>query len=139
MEALRRLGAKSVVVVEGPGHQRDTQLVLYLRLQNRITPPIPMAELLVLGLVLGPLLEESLFRGCILPVLAQAAGTIPAIIITAVYVSVVSWANRPGALGAFTGTGIAYVWHQLHDRTRSHACRLQPHLMSLFLFFWLEG
>jgi len=27
-EALRRLGAKSVVVAEGPGHQRDTQLVL---------------------------------------------------------------------------------------------------------------
>ena len=28
MEAFRRLGAKSVVVAEGPGHQRDTQLVL---------------------------------------------------------------------------------------------------------------
>jgi uncharacterized protein (DUF362 family) len=27
-EAFRRLGAKSVVVAEGPGHQRDTQLVL---------------------------------------------------------------------------------------------------------------
>jgi uncharacterized protein (DUF362 family) len=28
VEAFRRLGAKSVVVAEGPGHQRDTQLVL---------------------------------------------------------------------------------------------------------------
>jgi len=28
VEAFRRLGAKSVVVGEGPGHQRDTQLVL---------------------------------------------------------------------------------------------------------------
>ena len=27
-EAFRRLGAKSVAVAEGPGHQRDTQLVL---------------------------------------------------------------------------------------------------------------
>lgn len=27
-EAFRRLGAKSVVIAEGPGHQRDTQLVL---------------------------------------------------------------------------------------------------------------
>jgi uncharacterized protein (DUF362 family) len=27
-EAFRRLGAKSVVVAEGPGHQRDTHLVL---------------------------------------------------------------------------------------------------------------
>jgi uncharacterized protein (DUF362 family) len=28
VEAFRRMGAKSVVVAEGPGHQRDTQLVL---------------------------------------------------------------------------------------------------------------
>ncbi|HKE22983.1 MAG TPA: DUF362 domain-containing protein, partial [Bryobacteraceae bacterium] len=28
VETFRRLGAKSVVVAEGPGHQRDTQLVL---------------------------------------------------------------------------------------------------------------
>jgi uncharacterized protein (DUF362 family) len=28
VDAFRRLGAKSVVVAEGPGHQRDTQLVL---------------------------------------------------------------------------------------------------------------
>jgi uncharacterized protein (DUF362 family) len=27
-ESFRRLGAKSVLVAEGPGHQRDTQLVL---------------------------------------------------------------------------------------------------------------
>ena len=27
-ESFRRMGAKSVVVAEGPGHQRDTQLVL---------------------------------------------------------------------------------------------------------------
>ena len=29
VETFRRLGAKSVVVAEGPGHQRDTQLVLF--------------------------------------------------------------------------------------------------------------
>ena len=29
VEAFRRLGARSVVVAEGPGHQRDTQLVLF--------------------------------------------------------------------------------------------------------------
>jgi uncharacterized protein (DUF362 family) len=29
VECFRRLGAKSVLVAEGPGHQRDTQLVLY--------------------------------------------------------------------------------------------------------------
>ena len=40
-------------------------IVLYLRLRNQITPPIPIGELLGLALVLGPSLEESLFRGCL--------------------------------------------------------------------------
>jgi membrane protease YdiL (CAAX protease family) len=52
-------------------------IALYVRLRNQITPPIPLGELLVLGLVLGPLLEESLFRGCILLVLARTAGRHP--------------------------------------------------------------
>jgi membrane protease YdiL (CAAX protease family) len=59
-------------------------IVLYFRLRNQIIPPIPVVELVVLGLVLGPLLEGSLFRGCLLPVLAQTTGAIPAEIITAV-------------------------------------------------------
>lgn len=51
---------------------------------KQITPSSPTAEPLVLSLVLGTLLDESIFRACILPVLAQTAGTIIAVIITAV-------------------------------------------------------
>lgn len=58
-------------------------VALYLRLRNQNTPPIPVLELLVLGLVLGPILEESLFRGCLLPLLAQTTGIVAAVIITA--------------------------------------------------------
>src|SRR5262245_20688104 len=44
-------------------------VAVYLRLRNQVTPPIPISELLILGLVLGPILEESLFRGCLMPLL----------------------------------------------------------------------
>ncbi len=42
-----------------------------------------MVELLVLGFLLGPMLEESLFRGCLLPVLAQTTGNLAAVTLTA--------------------------------------------------------
>ncbi len=40
-------------------------VILYLRLHNQSTQPVPGVELLVLGLVLNPILEESFFRGCL--------------------------------------------------------------------------
>jgi membrane protease YdiL (CAAX protease family) len=42
-----------------------------------------MFELQVVGLVLGPTIEESLFRGCLLPLLSQTTGSVAAVIITA--------------------------------------------------------
>jgi len=39
-------------------------IALHLRLRNQVTPPIPITELLIPGLVLGPILEDPLFRGC---------------------------------------------------------------------------
>jgi membrane protease YdiL (CAAX protease family) len=85
-------------------------IALYLRLRNQVTPPMPIAELLVLGFVLGPVLEESLFRGCILPVLAQTTGTIAAIIITAVMFALFHGPTDLVHWVMFTGTGIAYGW-----------------------------
>jgi len=32
---------------------------------------MPIVDLLVMGFVLGPVFEESVLRGCLLPVLAQ--------------------------------------------------------------------
>ena len=47
-ESFRRMGAKSVVVAEGPGHQRDTQLVLsqsgYRAFSSRRKDPIRRPE-----------------------------------------------------------------------------------------------
>jgi membrane protease YdiL (CAAX protease family) len=92
-------------------------IALYLRLRNQITPPIPIGELLILGLVLGPLLEESLFRGCLLPVLAQTTGTIPAVIITAVLFALFHGPTNLVHWVSFTATGVAYGWMRVASRS----------------------
>jgi membrane protease YdiL (CAAX protease family) len=92
-------------------------IALYLRLRNQITPPIPLGELLVLALVLGPLLEESLFRGCLLPVFAQTAGTIPAVIITAVLFALFHGPTNPVHWVSLTATGVAYGWMRVASRS----------------------
>ena len=64
-----------IALILGPSFA--AAIALYLRLRSQGTSPIPIGELLVLSVVLGPILEESLFRGCLLPVLAQTAGHFP--------------------------------------------------------------
>lgn len=85
-------------------------IALYLRLRNQVTPPIPVSELLILGLVLGPILEESLFRGCLMPLLAETMGTMPAIIITAAIFAIFHGPTNLGHCLTFTATGMAYGW-----------------------------
>lgn len=92
-------------------------VTLYLRLRNQNTPPIPVLELLVLGLVFGPILEESLFRGCLLPLLAQTMGNGAAVIITAF---LFAFFHRPADLAhwaSFTATGAAYGWLRVASRS----------------------
>jgi membrane protease YdiL (CAAX protease family) len=105
----------ATAVLLGPAFA--TGIALYLRLRNQITPPIPIAELLVLGFILGPLLEESLFRGCVLPILAQTTGTIPAVIITAVMFAFLHGPTNLVHWVTVSGTGIAYGWMRVASRS----------------------
>ena len=78
-------------------------------------------ELLVLGFVLGPILEESLFRGCLLPLLAQTTGSGPAVILTAILFALF---HQPANLAhwvSFTATGIAYGWIRVASRSTAAA------------------
>src|SRR5208337_3707890 len=110
-------------------------IALYLRLRNQITPPVPIVELLVLGLILGPLLEESLSRGYSLPVLAQTTGTIPAVIITAVLFALFHGPTNLVHCVSFTGTGIAYGWMRAASRsTMASALMHAAYNLVLFLF-----
>jgi len=89
----------------------------YLRLRGQSAPTTPLGDILVLGLVLGPILEESFFRGCLLPVVAHSFGEILAVVFTALLfalfhspANLVHWAS-------FTGTGVAYGWIRLSSRS----------------------
>src|SRR5215469_12305380 len=86
-------------------------------LRNQVPPTIPISELLILGLVFGPILEESLFRGCLLPVLAQNTGTMPAVVITAVVFAIFHGPTNLEHCFAFTATGIAYGWVRMASRS----------------------
>lgn len=110
-------------------------IALYLRLRNQITPPIPLGELLVVGVVLGPLLEESLFRGCLLPVLAHTTGTIPALIMTAVLFALFHGPTNLVHWVSFTVTGTAYGWMRVASRsTTAPALMHAAYNLGLYLF-----
>ena len=110
-------------------------VAIYLRLRRQITPPISIGELLVLGIVLGPLLEESLFRGCLLPVLARTTGTIPAVIITAVVFALFHGPANLAHWVSFTATGIAYGWMRVASgSTTAAAITHAAYNLSLLIF-----
>jgi hypothetical protein len=50
-------------------------ITLFTYAQHHVMPMIPTIDFLVLGLLLGPILEESVFRGCLLPVVATTLET----------------------------------------------------------------
>ena len=81
-----------------------------MRYSHRSTPQIGLMELLFLAVSLGPILEESFFRGCLLPLMAQTTGKAGAVILTALFFALL---HQPADLGhwvSFTATGVAYGW-----------------------------
>ena len=96
-------------------------VALYLRFRNQSATPVPIAELLVLGFLLGPILEESLFRGCLLPLLAQTTGNGPAVILTALLFALFHQPPNLAHWVSFTATGIAYGWIRVASRSTAAA------------------
>jgi len=96
-------------------------VAFYLRFRNQSTPQIGLMELLLLAVLLGPILEESFFRGCLLPLLAQTTGNLGAVILTAFLFALF---HRPGNLAhwvSFTATGLAYGWIRVVSRSTTAA------------------
>ena len=112
-------------------------IALYLRLRNQVTTPIPIGELLVLGLVFGPILEESFFRGCLLPVLALSTGATPAVIITGVVFAIFHGTVDLAHWVTLTATGIAYGWIRLASRsTTASALTHSAYNLTLYFFYF---
>ena len=109
-------------------------VALYLRFRNQSTPPMPLVELLVLGSVLGPILEESLFRGCLLPILAQTTGNGIAVILTAILFALFHQPPNLAHWVSFTATGAAYGWIRVASRSTMAAALMHAiYNVALFL------
>ena len=108
-------------------------VALYLRFRNQSAQAVPIIEILVLGFVLGPILEESLFRGCLLPVLAQTIGNPAAVILTALLFALLHQPSNLAHWVAFTATGVAYGWIRVASRSTT-AGALMHATYNLVLF-----
>jgi len=85
------------------------------------TRTMPLVEAVMLGVVLGPILEESFFRGCLLPVLAGSLTNGLAVILTAL---VFALFHNPANLAhwvSFSASGVAYGWIRVTSRSTTAA------------------
>jgi membrane protease YdiL (CAAX protease family) len=109
-------------------------ITLFTYAHHHVMPMIPTLDFLVLGLLLGPMLEESVFRGCLLPVVAHTFGNTLSIISTAVLFAVFHGPNDVAHWVWFTSTGIAYGWLRLASKTTTAAAFMHAtYNLTLFL------
>lgn len=71
---------------------------------------IHIGDLLLVDALLGPLVEESFFRGCLLSVLARTVGTKFAILGAALLFATLHPVSTAAQWTCFSVTGIAYGW-----------------------------
>lgn len=116
------------------GSSSASAVALYLPLRNQSTPQAPVIELLLLGVLLGPILEESLFRGCLLPVLAESIGNTAAVLTTAILFALFHGPINLAHWISFTATGVAYGWLRVASRSTTTAALMHAaYNLALFL------
>ena len=96
-------------------------LAICLHGQAQNTRTIPLVEAMMLGVVLGPILEESFFRGCVLPVLAGSLTNGLAVTVTALAFALF---HNPADFAhwvSLSGSGVAYSWIRLTSRSTTAA------------------
>ena len=89
--------------------------------QAQNTRTIPLVEAVMLGVVLGPILEESFFRGCLLPVLAGSLTNSLAVILTALVFALFHNPSNLSHWVSFSGSGVAYGWIRMTSRSTTAA------------------
>jgi membrane protease YdiL (CAAX protease family) len=94
-------------------------VVVFLRLRHQVTPTVSLTDVFLLSFIAGPILEESLFRGCLLPVLEQSTGKAVAVITTAVLFALFHEPANAAHWFWFTATGMAYGWMRRFSNPRA--------------------
>ena len=95
-------------------------------------PQIPL-ELLALAATLSPVVEESFFRGCLLPLIARTSGSPAAVILTATVFAIF---HQPPTLlhcACFAVSGILYGWVRVVSGSTTAAALLHS-VYNLTLF-----
>lgn len=104
------------------------------RWRGHVMPAIAAKDFFVLGLFLGPILEESVFRGCMLPVLTRTLGNAISVVSIAVLFAAF---HAPGDVTHwvwFTTTGAAYGSLRLASGTTTAAAFMHATCnLTLFL------
>jgi len=87
-------------------------LALHLRAVNQALSHFALDELL-LAAIFGPLLEESFFRGCLLPLLVQTAGKAAGLVATAIAFALFHSPANVEHWAWLALTGLVYGWLRL--------------------------
>jgi membrane protease YdiL (CAAX protease family) len=105
----------TVALVLGPGFAASVTLFAHRWKTPASTSPLSgsLADLLVLGVLLGPVLEETFFRGCLLPVLVRTMQPAFAIFLAAVLFALLHRPDTASQWFWFTLTGVAYGWARI--------------------------
>lgn len=102
--------------------------------RHEVMPSTPTTNFLVLGFFLGPILEESVFRGCLLPVLVRTLGSTASVVATAVLFSAFHSSADVTHWVWFGATGVAYGWLRLASHTTTAAALMHATCnLTLFL------
>ncbi len=126
-----------IVVALLGGLSLASGVTFYLNFRSQSQPSLGFVELLVLGFVLGPMLEESLFRGCLLPLLAHTTGDVGAVILTALLFALFHQPADFAHWVSFTATGAAYGWIRVASRSTTAAALMHAtYNLALFLSVW---
>ena len=109
--------------------------VVILAVKSTSPTPFPHVSLELLALVatLGPVVEESFFRGCLLPIIARNSGTPVAVILTAIVFAIF---HQPPTLlhcACFAVSGILYGWVRIASGSTT-AAALMHSVYNLTLF-----
>lgn len=104
----------------------------------RVTTPtthvVQLWNLILLDTLLGPVIEESFFRGCLLPVLARTAGPFIAILVTAALFATLHPISSFVQWLCFVATGFAFGWIRVKSGSTA-ASTLMHAVYNVTLFY----
>lgn len=108
-------------------------VLLLQHLESRAVAFTPSFQLLVLSSVFAPILEESLFRGCLLPLVAKTAGNASAVVFTAGVFALFHAPTDVAHWISFVAAGMAYGWIRVASGTTT-APALAHAVYNLIIF-----